>query len=100
MLNSLISILQSPISRLLLCGLRISLEEISDLLLQGIVKIRCRHKYLYRLEDGPHLQSRAPLVLENVEADSPKLVYVWVEYFSTEENFWWHHWVLICEENL
>ena len=41
-----------------------------------------------------------PLVLENVQANSAKLVDVWVVDLGSEENLWWHHWVLVWQEQL
>ena len=41
-----------------------------------------------------------PLVFQNVQANSTQLVDIWVIDLGSEQNLWWHHWVLIRQEKL
>jgi len=56
----------------------IGLPQLCNIVCQRIVGVGCREKSLDGEKDGSNLKSRTPLLLQDVQADSPKLVYVWV----------------------
>jgi hypothetical protein len=66
----LIGILDGPLSGLLDGTIGVSLPEVSDLLVQGVIEVGCGKEGLNREEHGSDLQSGAPLVLQDVETDS------------------------------
>ena len=49
---------------------------LGSLVVEGVVRVRRRHKRLDRNEHSPDLKRRTPLVLEDVEADPPESVHV------------------------
>lgn len=61
-------------------------------------RIRSRKESLYREQDGPYLERRAPSVFENVEADSSELVNVGMVNLGQESNFRRSHRVLFWQE--
>lgn len=46
------------------------------------------------------MESWRPLVLQNIEADSTKLVNVWMIDLGSEKDLWSNHWVLVWKEEL
>ena len=76
------------------------LPKVGDLLIQGVVEVGERHQGLDREENRSDLQSGRPLVLQDVQADSAELVDVGVVNLGSEEDLWWHHWVLLWQEEL
>ena len=70
LLSSLIGILDSPLSCLLYGSIGISLPEVSDLLVQGVVKIGCRKEGLDREENRSDLECGTPLILQDIKTDS------------------------------
>ena len=50
-------------------GLKVELEVVCGLGVQGTVWIRVIQKIFYALNDGEQSESGAPFILENVEAD-------------------------------
>ena len=80
--------------------LLVSFPGIGNLLVQGIIQVGQGHQGLDGQEDGSDLKGWGPLVLENVQANSAKLVDVWVVDLGSEENLWWHHWILVWQEQL
>lgn len=97
---SLGGVLESPLLGLLDGTFLVLLPVVSDLLIQGVVQVWERHQGLDREENRPDLESGRPLVLQDVQADSAELVDVWVVDLGSEENLWWHHWVLLWQEEL
>ena len=76
------------------------LPKVGDLLIQGVVEVGERHQGLDREENRSDLQSGRPLVLQDVQADSAELIDVGVVDLGSEEDLWWHHWVLLWQEEL
>jgi hypothetical protein len=98
--RSVVGVLQGPLLGLLDCGLLISFPGIGDLLIQRIIQIWQGHQGLNRKQHRSDLQRRRPLVLEDVEANSAKLVDVGVVDLGSEKDLGWHHWVLFRQEEL
>ena len=69
-ISSLIGILHGPLSGLLDCTVGINFPEVGDFLFQGVVKVRCGKQGLDGEEHGSYLEGGAPLVLQDVQADS------------------------------
>ena len=97
---SLGSVLESPLLSSLDGTFLVGFPEISDLLIKRIVQVRKRHQSLDREEHGSNLECWRPLVFQNVQANSTQLVDIWVVDLGSEQNLWWHHWVLIRQEKL
>ena len=92
--------MQGPLLGPLDGTLLVSFPGIGNLLVQGIIQVGQGHQGLDGQEDGSDLKGWGPLVLENVQANSAKLVDVWVVDLGSEEDLWWNHWVLIWQEEL
>ena len=97
---SLVGILESPLLGPLDGGIRLGGPEVSDLLIQGIIEVWSRHEGLDGKKHSSDLEGWRPLVLEDIEADSSKLVDVGVVDLGSEEDLRWDHWVLVWEEEL
>ena len=98
--SSVIGVLEGPLLGLLDGAVLVSLPGIRNFLVQRIVQVGERHQGLNGEEDRSDLESGGPLVLQDVEADSAKLVDVWVVDLGSEEHFWWDHGILIGQEEL
>ena len=98
--RSVVGVLESPLLSLLDGLLLVGLPGISDFLIQWIIQVGQRHQSLDGEQDRSDLESRRPLVLQNIETDSSKLVDVGMVDLGSEQNLWWHHWVLIWQEKL
>ena len=88
---SLVSILSSPLFGLLDGTVLVTLPVISDSLIKWIIAIWCRHQGLDWEQHSLDLKSWGPLVLEDIEADTSELVYIWMVNLSSEEknlDFW------------
>merc|ERR1719234_421909 len=72
----------------------VGLPQLCNVVCQRIVRVGCRKKSLDGEKDGSNLKSRTPLLLEDVQTDSPKLVYVWVVDPCNEPDFWSSHRVI------
>lgn len=96
--SSLACILHSPFFSFLKSSLLIFFPVVSDLFVQWIIKIWSRHQSLDGKQDSSNLESRRPLVLEDIETDSSKFVNVWMVNLCSEKHLWWNHWVLIWKE--
>jgi hypothetical protein len=44
------------------------------------------------------LKSWRPFVLQDIKANSTKLIDVWMVDFGSEKNLWGDHWILVWEE--
>ena len=69
-------------------------------MVQGVVQVGERHQGLDREQHRSDLQGWRPLVLEDIEADSAKLVNVGVVDLGSEEDLGWNHGVLLGQEEL
>lgn len=69
--RSLVGVGHSPLSGLLDGTISVGLPEVGDLLVKGVVKVGGREEGLDREQHGSDLEGGAPLVLQDVEADSP-----------------------------
>lgn len=67
----MVGVSNSPLSRFLDGAIGVGLPEVRDLLVQGVVEVGGREEGLDGEEDGSNLEGGAPLVLQNVKADSP-----------------------------
>ena len=67
----MVGIGHSPLCGLLDGTIGVGLPEVGDILIEGVVEVGGREEGLDREEDGPDLQGGAPLVLQDVKADSP-----------------------------
>lgn len=99
-MHSLRGMLESPLLGLLDGTFLVLLPVVGDLLIQGVVQVGQRHQGLDREEHRSDLESGGPLVLQDVQADSTELIDVGVVDLGSEENLWWHHWVLLWQEEL
>ncbi len=70
LVSSLIGIGDGPLSGLLDGAIGVSLPEVGNLLIQGVIEVRRRKEGLNREEHGSDLQGGAPLVLQDIETDS------------------------------
>ena len=98
--RSVVGVLESPFLSLLDGRLLVSLPGISNFLIQRIIQVGQRHQGLDWEQNRSDLESRRPLVLQDVETDSAKLVDVGVVDLGSEQNLWWDHGVLIWQEKL
>jgi len=96
--RSVVGVLQGPLLGSVDGGCLIGLPGISDLLIQRIIQVWQGHQGLDRKQDRSDLQRRRPLVLEDIEANSAKLVDVGVVDLCSEEDLGWDHWVLLWQE--
>jgi len=71
---------------------------VGNLLIQGIVQVGKGHQSLDGEENRSDLKSWRPLVLQDIETDSTKLVDIWVIDLGSEKNLWWDHWVFFWKE--
>merc|ERR1740116_119215 len=78
----------------------VCLPQLCNVVCQRIVGVGCRKKSLDGEKDGSNLKSRTPLLLQDVQADSPKLVYVWVVDPRDEPDFWSSHRVIFWQKQL
>ena len=98
--RSVVSVIQGPLLGLIDGGLLIGLPGIRNLLIQRIIQVWQGHQGLNGKQNRSNLQSRGPLVLEDIEANSAKLVDVRVVDLGFEEDLWWDHGVLVWQEEL
>ena len=97
---SVVGVLKRPLLGLLDGCLLISFPSIGNLLIQGIIQVWERHQGLNWQQHRSNLKRGRPLVLQDIQADSTKLVDVRVVDLGSEKDLWWHHWVLIWQEKL
>ena len=90
--------LQSPFFRSLDSSFLILFPEISDFLIKWIVQVWKRHQSLDGEEHGSNLESRRPFVFQNIKANSTQLIDIWVIDLGSEKDLWWHHRILIWQE--
>ena len=78
----------------------IFLPNFCDGVIQRIIRIGRRKQGLDAQQDGANLQRGGPLVLQNVEANSPKLVDVGMVNFGKESDFGGGHGIIRRQEEL
>lgn len=78
----------------------VDFPQFGDVVGERVVGIRCAEQRLNRQQHGADLQRRAPLVLENVEADAPQPVNVWVIDTCDEAHLRRRHRVVLRQEEL
>mgnify|MGYP006117881361 CR=1 FL=1 len=96
--RSVVGIVESPFFSLLDSTIFILFPVISDTLIERVIKIWSSHQWLDGEEDSSDLEGWWPLVLQDIKADSTKLINIWVVDFGSEKNLWSNHWILIREE--
>jgi hypothetical protein len=96
--RSLGGILEGPLLGLPDGTCLVLLPEVSDLLIQWVFEIGGRQKGLDGEQHRSDLKRWGPLVLDDVQADSAQLVDIWVVDLGDEKHLWWHHWVLVWQE--
>ncbi len=64
----------------------ICLPVLGNVIGKGIIRVGCAQEGLDAEQHRPNLQGRAPLVLQNVQANSAKSIYVWMVYLREEAN--------------
>lgn len=99
-LVSVVGVLERPLLGLLDGSLLVRLPGISDLLIQWVIQVGQGHQSLNGEQDRSDLKGWRPLVLQDVEADSPELVNVGVVDLRSEKHLWWNHGVLIWQKEL
>jgi len=67
---SLVGVLHGPLSRFLDRTFGVGLPEVCNFLVEGVVEVGRRHQGLDREEHGPDLEGGAPLIFQDVKADS------------------------------
>jgi len=95
---SLLSILHSPFSCSINSCILILFPIVCNLFIKWIVKVWCWQQSLDWKQNSSDLQSWRPFVLQDIQTDSTKLVDVGMVNFSSEQNFWWNHWILIRQK--
>jgi len=96
--RSLRGVLECPLLGFPDGALLVLLPVVSDRLVQGVVEVGERHQGLDGEQHRSDLQRWGPLVLEDVQTDSTKLVDVGVVDLGSEKHLWWHHWILVRQE--
>ena len=76
----------------------ILLPNFSNLIVQGIIRIRGRKQGLNRKKHSPNLQRWRPLVFEDIQTNSSQLVDIRVINLGQESNFWWSHGIVSREK--
>ena len=95
---SLIGIVEGPFLGSVNGSLLIGFPEISNFLIKWIIQVWKGHQSLDGEKNGSNLKCWGPLVLENIQADSAKLVDIWVVDLGSEQDLWWDHWVFVWQE--
>ena len=95
---SVASVLLGPFASLLNRTVFVVLPVIGNSLVERVVYVGGGHEGLDRKEHSLDLQGRAPLVLENVQADAAEAIDVGVVDLGAEEDFRWDHGILFREE--
>ena len=88
------SVFEVPLLCPHLRSLEVIREMIRNLNLQGVLEVGARHKHLQRNQHLGDLERRAPVFLEDVQADAAELVDVRVVDFGAEQTLGRNHWVL------
>lgn len=60
-------------------GLLILLPALGDICSERVIRVRSTEEGLDRQEDSSDLESGRPVILEDIEANTTKLIDVWVE---------------------
>jgi len=69
--------------------------EISNFLIEWIIQVWKRHQSLNGEKDRSDLKSWRPLVFQDIKANSSQFIDIWMVDLGSEEDLWWHHWVLV-----
>lgn len=81
-------------------GLLILLPALGDICSERVIRVRSTEEGLDRQEDSSDLKSGRPVILEDIEANTTKLIDVWVENLGQESNLGRSHWIIVGEEEL
>lgn len=81
-------------------GLLILLPALGDICSERIIRVRSTEESLDRQEDSSDLKGGRPVILEDIEANTTKLIDVWVEDLGEESNLGRSHWIIVGEEEL
>ena len=95
---SVIGVLESHFLGFLDCTIFILFPVICNGLIKWIFKVWSSHQGLDWEQDSSDLESWGPFVLQDIEADSSKLIDIWVVDFGSEKNLWGNHWILVWKE--
>jgi len=95
---SVIGIHLSPLLSFLASTIWVGFEVFCNRFIKRIVEICGRHQCLDREENSSDLKSWGPFVLEDIKADSSKLINIWMVDLGSEKNLWCNHWILVGQE--
>mmetsp|Transcript_26594 Transcript_26594/g.67606 ORF Transcript_26594/g.67606 Transcript_26594/m.67606 type:complete len:200 (-) Transcript_26594:41-640(-) len=73
---------------------------VSNVVCKRVIGVGRREQSLNGEQHRAHLQGWAPLVLQDIQANAPKLVNVGVIHLRKKADLWWRHRVLLGQEEL